>query len=151
MLLQSAEDTSLELKAVGYQFPHLPHEPYDADWLNINIRVKHLRGSWSSTDPCMLTWEMASLAKWLESIADGEPVDSEESFTEPNLRFELLEDSSKKLRVYFELECRPSWAPYRCAGMQDLWLDFDVNPEELRNAAASLRSDLQRFPIRLGF
>jgi hypothetical protein len=149
-MLLKTDDTEFEMAIVGYQFPHLEHEPYDADWLRVNIRVKHPRGSWSSLDACLLTWEGVHLAEWLESVAGGKDVDSDESFLEPNLRFELLSDGLNKLRVYFELESRPSWAPHDGAGMDDLWLEFDVNADELRNAAASLRADLHRFPVRVG-
>ncbi len=69
---------------------------------------------------------------------------------EPNLRFELIETEPKKLKVYFELESRPSWAPYDSAGMEDLWAEFEINKEELREAAASLQEDLKQFPTREG-
>jgi hypothetical protein len=151
MLLKDDENTEFELKVRGYQFPQLTSEEYDSDWLVINIWVKHPLGSWASTDPCLLTWEAANLADWFEAIADGKVVDEEQSFLEPNLRFELIENAAKKLRVYFELECRPAWAPYDGAGMDDLWLEFGIGVEELRTAAASLRHDVNRFPIRVGF
>ncbi len=152
MLLKGIDNSEVELMVVGYQFPQLKHEQYDSDWLNISIRVKHPRGNWTTTDPCMLTWEVAHLSEWLESIARNEPVDSEESFMEPNLRFELRREPLAKLRVYFELECRPPWADaYESGKMKDIWLEFDVDSEDLRNAAASLRADLMRFPVRVGF
>jgi hypothetical protein len=150
MLLRGNNNTEFEMKVVGYQFPHLEHEKYDSDWLNLSIRVKLPKGSWTAVDPCLLTWELAGLTDWLESIADGKPVDSEESFMEPNLRFELIENEPKKLKVYFELESRPSWAPYDGAGMDDMCAEFEINKEELRDAAASLREDLKQFPTRVG-
>ena len=150
MLLRGIDNTEFEMKVVGYQFPHLEHEQYDSDWLNIKIRVKLPQGSWTAIDPSLLTRELVSLTEWLESIADGKRVDSEESFIEPNLRFELLEEEPKRLRVYFELESRPSWAPFDGAGMDDLWAEFEINAEELREAAASLGEDLKQFPTRVG-
>src|SRR5438128_6537496 len=151
MLLSGPLATEFEMNVVGYQFPHLENAEYDSDWLNIKIRVQLAQGSWTATDPSLLTWELASLAEWLESIAEGKPVALEESFLEPNLRFELSEGETKRLRVYFELESRPAWAPYDGAGMDDLWAELIVKPEELRQAAASLRDDLNRFPIRVGY
>ncbi len=150
MLLIGNDNTEFEMKVVGYQFPHLEHEQYDSDWLSIMIRVKLPQGSWTAIDPSLLTWELVGLTEWLESIVDGKRVESEESFMEPNLRFELIEEEPKKLRVYFELESRPGWAPYDGAGMNDLWAEFEINAEEIRAAAASLREDLKRFPIRVG-
>lgn len=139
------------MEVAGYQFPHLEHEEYDSDWLKINIRVRLPEGSWTSTDPSLLTWEVASLAQWLESIAEGVSAESEQSFLEPNLRFELMQSEPKTLRVYFELESRPPWAPSDGAGMDDLFAEFAVNPDDLRDAASALREDLKRFPVRVGY
>lgn len=138
------------MKVVGYQFPHLENERYDSDWLNVRIRVKLPEVSWVATDPSLLTWELERLIEWLESIADGERVNAEESFTEPNLRFELIEEEPKRLRVYFELESRPGWAAYDAARMDDLWVEVEIDAEKLKESAASLREDLKRFAIRVG-
>ncbi|MDT4965996.1 MAG: hypothetical protein QOJ64_733 [Acidobacteriota bacterium] len=151
MLLNGNEGTEFELKVIGYQFPDLEKEEYDSDWLSIQLRVVHPRGSWSSIDPPLLTWEVSSLAEWLESISRGERVDEEESFLEPNFSFQLTGNGTKKLRVYFELESRPEWAPYDGSSMEDLWLEFELDPVQLRDAAASLREALQRYPVRVGF
>ena len=150
MLLSGDDGNRFELSVVGYQFPHLENEEYDSDWLRINIRVNHPRGAWTSTDACLLTWEVARLAEWLAAIANGNASDDEEDFIEPNLRFQILENHSR-MRVYFELECRPSGAPSDGAGMNDLWLDLNVDGQDLTNAAASLRDDLACFPIRVPF
>lgn len=146
-------DSTFEFQVIGYQFPHLKSEPYDADWLNIRIDVKLHKRSWTSTDPSLLTWELASLIEWLDSIADGKAVESEESFMEPNLRFELTGEESRNLRVYFEVESRPTWAPSDGAGMDvdDLWAEFPIDREELKAATASLREYLHKFPTRVGY
>ncbi|CAN5877238.1 hypothetical protein BH24DEI2_BH24DEI2_01590 [soil metagenome] len=150
MKLSEGDNTSLELTVAGYEFPNLENEPYDSDWLYITIRVTHPRGSWTSTDPSLLTDEVAPLADWLEAIADVRTVESETGFIEPNLSFVLLEGDVRKVRVYFELESRPSWAAAAWAGLEDLWLEFAVVPDMLRDAAASLRSQSAKFPSRGG-
>jgi len=149
--LSENENTEFELEIAGYQFPDLESEPYDSDWLNITIRVKHPRGSWTTTDPSLLTEEVKDLIHWLEDIADGKNVNPDEYFTEPNLHFQLPDNNANKLRVYFELECRPSWAKSTFKDDDELWVEFSVTPEILRNAAESLRSQLQKFPTRVGF
>ncbi len=97
------KNAKLQLNIAGYEFPGLENVPYDSDWLNIRIRVEHPRGSWTSTDPSLLTDEVERLIDWLEAVADGQSVDVETSFLEPNLNFVLVE-GAKKVRVYFELE-----------------------------------------------
>jgi hypothetical protein len=151
MLLKGSDGEEFEMEVAGYQFPHLEQEQDDSDWLKIKISVRLREGSWTSTDPSLLTWELTSLAQWLESIAEGASVESEESFLEPNLRFEITQSEAKTLRVYFELESRPPWAPSDGAGMDDLFAEFAVNPDDLRDAASSLREDLKRFPVRVGY
>jgi hypothetical protein len=150
MLLKGAENTEFEMKVVGYQFPHLDNEPYDSDWLNINVRVVHPRGAWSATDACLLTWEVASLAEWLRRMADDTPAHSEENFIEPELHFEWFGESQSRLRVYLDYSLRPVWSPYHGANEEEeLYVEFVVNPEELRSIAGDLRSELKKFPIRV--
>jgi hypothetical protein len=138
----------LELKIVAYQFPGQNRDEYDNNWLLVLISVDHPKGSWTSIDACLLTWEAERLAKWLRLLAEGSNVENEKDFIEPNLRFEILNAPNRKLRVYFELECRPTWAPADGAGMDDLWIDFDPKQMDLRAAADSLDEDLKKFPQR---
>ena len=94
---------------------------------------------------CLLTFEVAALADWLECVASGGSCPSEITFIEPNLSFH---QQSGALRVYFELEARPAWAASKEAPEEDLWLDFPASAEMLRVGAMALRHQLQRFPRR---
>ena len=107
--------------------------------------------SWEATAPCLLTSEVASLIRWLDSVARWPPEYTEEGFVEPLLYFVAVEGSAElaRIRVYFELELRPPWAFSRHTGMHDLWIDLELSPEDLRSAAESLRGELSRFPPRL--
>jgi len=58
---------------------------------------------------------------------------------------------NRNVGLALELEARLSWAPYDGAGMEDLWAEFEVSPEALRDAANSLRDDLIRLPVRVGY
>jgi hypothetical protein len=151
MRLKGDENTEFEMKVAGYQFPHLQHEPYDSDWLNITVSVKHPRGAWSKTDACMLTFELAQLIDWLRWIADDRPTHSEESFMEPELRFEWFGGGRNVLRVNLDYSLRPAWSPYHGPDKEEeLFVEFAATPEDLRGAAALLRDDLKKFPVRVG-
>ena len=52
------------------------------------------------------------------------------------------------MRVYFELEARPSWAPCDGAGMEDVFIDFELRPGLLNEASSSLRQQVQKYPVR---
>src|SRR6476646_9182290 len=105
---------ALELTLVGYQFPHFATVPWDSNWLNVRVRVQHPRGDWTAQDPCLLTYDVAGLADWLEAVAAGREEDPDHGFMEPNLFFRSGRDADEHrfVRVYFELELRPTWAPF---------------------------------------
>ena len=149
MDLHSPNGQRLQLEVVGYQFPSGTWDEHDANWLNIRITVQHPRGRWAATDPSLLTWELAKLGDWLSSFAKSAQVESGCDFLEPNLRFALEEtDLGRVLRVYFELESRPRWAPADGAGMDDLYVEFDPTTVDLEGAAAAIRRAVAQFPPR---
>src|SRR3954453_606487 len=90
MQFQGSDGTSFDLQIVRYQLPELGNEPYDSNWLQIQIRVILARGSWSVTDPSLLTYEVRHLADWLDALDADESVNDEIGFIEPNLWFERL-------------------------------------------------------------
>lgn len=118
----------------------------DVNWLNIRLSVRGPDRSWTAIDPCLDTWEVARLAQWFEAIAAGNAVDCDAFFTEATVRFALLEDDPKKLRVYFW----PGWAPSDGASTEDedVFIECHASAEALHAAAASLRAQLKKFPIR---
>lgn len=150
MLFVGTSGTRFELTVVDYQFPDLHEEGLDSNWLEIKLDVVSPQGSWSNTDPTLLTDELESLASWLEAIAAAQPHDPEISFLEPNLCFELRDEAADNLtlRVWFELESRPVWAPAKAADARDLWVDLEVPRRSTRRAASALRRHLQEFPPR---
>ena len=114
MELKSSNGMEITLDLLGYQFPKLLGEPYDSNWLRVQVRAVHPRGAWTSVDPTLLTYEVAALADWLELAAAGGPTSLPRlTFTEPNLQFEATAtpEGIQVVRVMFELESRPPWSP----------------------------------------
>lgn len=147
--LEGSNGQSLQLTIVGYQFPAMRTKDYDSNWLNVQVSVVHPRGRWTARDACLLTYEAARLADWLQAVGRGKSVASEESFIEPNLAFRLVESAQGPfLRVYFELELRPEWAFSRAAFEEDLWVEFPVGELDLVGAAEGLRQQLRVYPQR---
>jgi hypothetical protein len=147
MKLSALNGHALELSVLGYQFPTGTTEWHDRNWLNVRTRVVHPRGHWLSTAPTLLTSEVAQLADWLDAVAKGDVTEGDLPFTEPNLRFEVTGDV---VRVYFELESRPSWAKVDGAPANDLWVEFPLAEINLGAAAEDLRGQLERYPVRPG-
>jgi hypothetical protein len=149
MRLVGPDRQSLELRICGYQFPACETDDYDSNWLIVEGTVAHPRGEWAFRDPCLLTYEASRLADWLESLSRSDPSSKEESFIEPNLSFRKVESPTGcRLRVYFELESRPSWAASNSAGEEDLWVEFPINELDMRRAAIALQEQLQIYPQR---
>jgi hypothetical protein len=117
----------------------------------IRIDVSHPKGNWISTDPSLLTSEVAHLAKWLYAIHNGEPVQPVEDFIEPNLEFQLVateDGENEALRVCFRLEMRPPWATAYGVDKEDIWVQFPLTEINLELASQQLMEQLQRFPHR---
>jgi hypothetical protein len=151
MKLFNAAGSALTLTIVGYQFPRETPERYDANWLMVRVSAARAGRAWTFTDPCLLTWEVASLAQWLTEVQSGRsPQPADCSFTEPLLRFQLAAapNGQPTLRVLFELEGRPPWAYSDSFGGEDVVLDFPLAGIDLHAASASLRAQLQRYPVR---
>ncbi len=152
MRIMGSDGSLFEMSILGYQFPKLQTEEYDSNWLRIRIHVVHPQGEWSSIDPSLLTYEVDALATWFADIVRGRSVATEMAFTEPNLSFQLLDHgrNAKSLRIYFELESRPTWARSEIVPSEDLWVEFLLSEVNLGDAAEALRPDLAQYPQRAG-
>lgn len=149
-----ARDAAFHMTILGYQHPDAAGEPYDANWLSIHVEAAAPGQAWTGTDPCLLTYEAARLADWLEQVGAGKEAPRAISFLEPVLLFRLVKDDSGRrvLRVHFGNLINPSWRMLeRPAGKPanpDIWLDFPLDEVDLQAAAAELRQELRRYPNR---
>lgn len=142
---------SFDLSIVGYQFPAEATAPYDSNWLNVLVSVEHPRGRWRAQDPCLLTYEVASLADWLARVPTLSGAATEGlSFLEPCLAFEVVASGAGNhlLRVVFDHELRPPWAPWDSPEVDEVFVDIPIDREQLERASADLRRALERFPQR---
>ena len=106
----SGPDGWLELDVVGYQFASVANDGWDSEWLQVSGRAQCSRGQWKFYDPCLTTFELERLASWLRNLPAGGP-DREIGFTEPNLRFEHVEEvAGNVLYIYLSQEASPPWA-----------------------------------------
>jgi hypothetical protein len=144
-LVRDAENW-VRLKIAGYQFPELADAPYDSNWLIVEGRVSIDDRLWEFRDPCLLTYEAASFAHWLERHAVGGMVGDELFFTEPNLSVRRVSDGS--FRVYFAFECKPPWAPAEGAGWEDYFVEAPTDRAMLQAAANAFREALKLYPQR---
>ena len=140
---------SVKISILGYQFPENEIEKYDSNWLFIEVDVTHQNGSWIAKNACLLTWEVNRLADWFEALANNSKIDNQETFIEPELEFHLVDISSQSnLRIYFEYNLKPQWAPTGKGHRRDLYLDFPLSELDIRQMANNLREELSIYPQR---
>jgi hypothetical protein len=146
MKLASKDRFSIvELQILGYQFPHLETEEYDSNWLIVAGNVTHPRGLWQFIQPCLLTYEAEQLASWMDAVAHAKSTHEYCGFIEPNLEFRALWNiNAPVLRVYFDLEARPSWA----TKVEEIFVEFAIEDLDLRSISEQWRTELSAYPQR---
>ncbi|MSQ26700.1 MAG: hypothetical protein EXR51_00965 [Dehalococcoidia bacterium] len=147
--LTKSPEHFLELEIIGYEFPSIVGDRYDANWLMIRITVVADGRSWTASHASLLTWEVHELAEWLRGVAErASDCSLDISFIEPRLAFEReqVEDMTK-FSALLNYELRPPELR-GSDDFDDVIIEFTPTPEELRRFADRLESGMQRFPIR---
>ncbi|ALC18629.1 hypothetical protein ACH46N_35030 [Streptomyces pristinaespiralis] len=161
----SDDSSSIDLRPLRYQFPKVTGDMYDDNWLVIGGSVTTPHGSWSFTDPCLLTDEAHQLTGWLRAVAAGRvamtPPDADGelspdiTFTEPVLAFSLAAqgeaegEDSTLIRVHLSLEAAPPCQ--QGDGGPDIYqnaLALQLDTTALRHAAGQWELALAPFPTR---
>jgi hypothetical protein len=149
MKLTGQNGTSFELVALRYEFPEDRGDYFAANWLMVRVGIETNGDYWQAEDAALLTFEIPSLAEWMEWVAD-ERAPQPINLVEPYLEFERIAGGvSPVIRIYLGFGFRPpSHDRTRYSGAHDSFVDVRCAPEELRHAAKDLRRILERFPIR---
>jgi hypothetical protein len=164
MRFASKDGTSVEIRAVSYQYGANPQAPagtdWDANWLVIQGKIRTADGrEWTFTDPCLTTWEAADIATWLRSVANGSVTptqnwsDEEEllHFTEPNIAFSLQEQTEGRVRIrlHLSLEAAPPRPDHTDRPrLFEYFLILDQKPEDLVTAAEEWEKNCASYPVR---
>jgi len=148
----NSHDSTFQLTVLGYEHPDAAGEPYDANWLTIQVHASGPDGVWTGTDPCLLTYEAVRLADWLEAVGAEKESARAISFLEPVLLFRLVSDErGHVLRVHFGNLINPSWRnldEQAAKSSPDLWLDFPLDETDVAAAGRELRQEIRRYPNR---
>ena len=148
MTLKGIDNQTVELKITNYQFPENQEGDWDENWLNIYLKVDSKVGKWQTIDPSLTTWEFQEIIEWFDKLSkDKEPEFRLLTFTEPNLSFELLNESTeneKLIRIKFDLECRPKSA----TDDKEYFIDISADKDELITIKERLKDELNEYPER---
>lgn len=147
MLFFGEHGQVVELVIHSYERAFTYAGDYDANWLQVLLRVSSEQANWQVVTPCLLTWELAGLSEWFETLSRGETVARNPcDFLEPNLCFALRPhpNGGHVLRIGFDLECRSPGA----LDEVDYYVDCPVGPDTLRQLAQDLQQEQRAFPVR---
>ncbi|MBO8191750.1 hypothetical protein ITI46_08660 [Streptomyces oryzae] len=146
-MLLTDHEHRIKLRALRYQFPVAIGDPYDDNWLVIGGEVTTPEGSWSFTDPCLLTDEARQITPWLRAAGGATPTDtpSDLHFLEPVLSFSHT--GSGLVRVHLSHEAAPPWrdGEERLNGYD---IEIKATTAGLRQAADEWERCLAPFPSR---
>ncbi len=145
----------LRVTIASYEFPNILNEVTAANWLEIDISVRTPHGSGTSRVACMRTWDVVSLADWLDALGAQRPMDCLDiAFPEPNLQIRVVHRMPEELtfHVYFILERPGMWQMDDAHNVDSSnyigEMDLTVPYAALLTASEYLRTALQNFPIR---
>src|SRR6266566_1252359 len=111
MKLTAINGRSINSWVSGYQFPESTNDEYESNCLYITTRLDGFGQPWTSTNPCLTTWELQALAHWFRSILSAPNEPSEIKFIKPNLLFQLVTESTDLpiIRSLLDQESKPTW------------------------------------------
>jgi len=139
------KENSFELSIVGYQFPNAVTEPYDSNWLSIQLHLSDRQGVWDIIDPCLLTYEVSRLADWFNRINSGNFSELACDFIEPVISFGVVDYNQQRfLRIRCAIEALPPWTQ----DQDEYFIEFTLSAIDLKLASDDLREHLENYPQR---
>lgn len=135
-----------ELTVIGYEYPE-SQDVDDANWLIVRIAAEYSGISWTAEDSCLRTFELVRLREWLESVKEGELIDSEIAFTENELGFRY-ESQSGVLAIILDFRFHPKGDAYDYDVDDEYVVEFHVTSKQLSSLIDSLDRYIRKFPER---
>ncbi|MEO1034293.1 MAG: hypothetical protein AAFX44_01920 [Pseudomonadota bacterium] len=140
---QGPHDHCFKIRGLSYEFPQIL-DGYDANWLTLNIEARNDQGHWERKNPCILTWELVWLRRWLVAVVDGSMESEALSFLEPDLRFTFV--ASTRGQYHFSVVL--SWGLSRTCDDRPSIIHLAVSDSAYNAALLSLDKAIERFPAR---
>ena len=144
MLKLRGRDGEITLEVSNYEFPELPNNYDDANWLTVHLQATDYDVDWEAFDSCLLTYELAMMRDWLLSI-DLEK-QSELTFLEGELWLRYL---NRELYVYLDFAFHPKGKDYDYANDEpEFYMRFDLE-YAVENLIKFIDETFEKYPERL--
>lgn len=132
----------IELKIIGYEFPG-ETEYYDANWLNLKIKVESEKVKYEEIDPCVSTWDIEDMIRGMSALLKNKKAVYHTNFMEPYLSMEF-EGHDKIIEVKFR---------HQIDGDSDFLETyeacFSIPTREFGEVIRQLKEEYEKFPKRL--
>jgi hypothetical protein len=148
MKFEDEKGVTLELDAVGYQFPEIKSNYWDSNWLIVHGWAEHPLGAWSFNQACLTTLEVEHLARWLEAIEQPSDLIRPATFLEPLLEFSYVSSPSAAIEIRLTRQCAPPWLTEQDQRSEGIVLSFPADKNSLSVNVNCLREWLARYPTR---
>lgn len=158
----STGSPSFALGVQGYQFSDATSvaDQYDANWLMVKLHARTDSARWTTIEPCILPWELRTLADWFARVALREPKTVTEvnydtrgpdavTFVEPNVAFSVADypsGGSTIIRVHLSFVALGEGSD--ADEIYGEHIDVELERDAVLEAAASLNADCLTYPVR---
>lgn len=141
------KEKSFELHVAGYQYSEYENY-YDANWLTVRIKAHDEKYAWEAEDPCMLSYELASLKDWFCEILKGKSSELID-FMEGELGFKY-NNETEILSIILNFKFHPKGDGYIYGDYGDsaYAIDFEVNEKQINGLIHSLDLMINKYPVR---
>lgn len=145
MLLKSEDGKEFELSLIDEPLAD-PQDGFgDVDAMVIAFRVATGDEDWEETAPSINTFELDTLADWLDSVASGSHDEAEVDLLGPELNFQVVKDTRDwvQIRIRFRLDDRPEEMAMDAETTEARHVDLRLTREAIAAGAARLREELR--------
>lgn len=133
----------IELKIIGYEFPDAT-EYYDANWLNIKIKVESGKVQYEETQPCVLTWDIEDLIQGMSTLLKKRKAVYHTNFMEPYLSMEFEgRDNIIEVRFRHQIDGDPDFS-------ETYEVYFSIPKREFKEVIRQLKEEYEKYPKRAG-
>ncbi|SRR6266498_4006260 len=150
MNLHNKKGNEFHLQIVGYQFPDILNEYWDSNFLAVRVNGNYSARPWSFVDSCLTTFEVESLATWLEKLDSNKTSSPHISFTEPSPQFRVVKHKAGNFLLRADLGyIFRKKMPDIFGDKKTIHLYFPLGEIDLLNQAHLLREQLKNYPQRV--
>lgn len=141
MYLYASGSKLIELRIMGYEFPN-ETEYYDANWLNLKIKVESEKVKYEEIAPCVLTWDIEDLIRGMSTLLKKRKAVYHTNFMEPYLSMEFeAHDKIVEVKFRHQIEGGPDF-------LETYESSFSIPKREFGEVIRQIKEEYEKYPKR---